>query len=54
MLKYPRMDAADASLVTLAEMHPKALLISTDRRDFAACSGLRGRPLNLLLPAAGG
>lgn len=50
MLKYPRMDAADASLVTLAEHHPKAVLITTDRRDFASCRGLRNRPLNLLLP----
>lgn len=50
MLKYPRMDAADASLVTLAEMSPKAVLITIDRRHFEPCRGLRNRALKLLLP----
>lgn len=51
MLKYPTMDAADASLVTLAELFPRASLITTDRRDFAPCRGLRNRALNLVLPS---
>jgi len=51
MLKYPSMDAADASLVTLAELFPKAVLITTDRRDFERCRGLRNRALKLMLPA---
>lgn len=50
MLKYPSMDAADASLVSLAEMSPKAALITTDRRDFEPCRGLRNRALKLILP----
>ncbi len=50
MLKYPTMDAADASLVSLAEKSPKAALITTDRRDFASCRGLRNRALRLVLP----
>jgi len=50
MLKYPSMDAADASLVSLAEMSPKAVLITTDRRDFEPCRGLRNRGLKLVLP----
>jgi len=50
MLKYPSMDAADASLVSLAEMSPKAVLITTDRRDFEPCRGLRNRALKLVLP----
>jgi predicted nucleic acid-binding protein len=50
MLKYPSMDAADASLVSLAEMSLKAVLITTDRRDFEPCRGLRNRPLKLVLP----
>ncbi len=50
MLKYPLMDAADASLVTLAERSPGASLITTDRRHFEPCRGLRNGPLNLLLP----
>lgn len=50
MLKYPSMDAADASLVCLAETFPKASLITTDRRDFRPCRGLRNRALNLIVP----
>jgi predicted nucleic acid-binding protein len=50
MLKYPSMDAADASLVWLAESATKALLVTTDRRDFASCRGLRNRALRLALP----
>lgn len=50
MLRYPSMDAADASLVTLAELSPKAALITTDRRDFKPCRGLRNRTLKLILP----
>jgi predicted nucleic acid-binding protein len=50
MLKYPSMDAADASLVSLAELSPKAALITTDRRDFQSCRGLRHRALKLILP----
>jgi predicted nucleic acid-binding protein len=50
MLKYPLMDAADASLVSLAETSPQAVLITTDRRDFELCRGLRNRSLKLLLP----
>ncbi len=50
MLKYPSMDAADASLVTLAELFPRASLVTTDRRDFEPCRGLRNRALKLILP----
>ena len=50
MLKYPRMDAADASLVTLAEDHPLASLITLDRRHFEFCRGLRKRALKLIMP----
>ena len=50
MLKYPQMDAADASLVVLAEISPTAVLVSTDRRDFESCRGLCNRPLKLILP----
>jgi predicted nucleic acid-binding protein len=50
MLKYPSMDAADASLVSLAELSPKAALVTTDRRDFQPCRGLRNRALKLILP----
>ena len=50
MLKYPTMDAGDASLVSLAELSPKAALVTTDRRDFQPCRGLRNRALKLILP----
>ena len=50
MLKYPSMDAAAASLVSLAEMSPKAALVTIDRRDFQPCRGLRNRALKLILP----
>ncbi len=50
MLKYPGMDSVDASLVALAEVSSKATLITTDRRDFESCRGLRNEPLNLILP----
>ena len=50
MLKYPEMDAADASLVSLAETVPRVPLITIDRRHFQPCRGLRRRPLHLILP----
>jgi hypothetical protein len=50
MLKYPSMDAADASLVWLTETSPKAVLVTIDRRDFEPCRGLRNRALRLILP----
>jgi predicted nucleic acid-binding protein len=50
MLKYPAMDAADASLVSLAEMSPKTVIVTTDRRHFEPCRGLRNRILKLVLP----
>ena len=50
MLKYPLMDAADASLVSLAELSPKAALVTIDRRDFQPCRGLSNRALKLILP----
>ena len=36
ILKYPTMDADDASLVVLSEQNPKAQIITTDRADFCA------------------
>lgn len=34
MAKFERMDAADASLVVLGELHPRAKLVTVDARDF--------------------
>ena len=33
MLEFDRMDAGDASLVVLSEIHRDARIITTDRRD---------------------
>ena len=53
MLKYPSMDAADASLVA-RRISPKAALVTTDRRDFQPCRGLRNRALKLIGPKSPG
>ncbi len=50
MLKYPQMDAADASLAILAERSPTAVLVTTDRRDFQPYRSPRNRALRLMLP----
>ncbi len=50
MLKYLSMDAAAASLVSLAELSPKAALVTTDRRHFQSCRSLRNRALKLIVP----
>lgn len=50
MLKYPAMDTADASLVTLYEAQRNAEIVTVDRRDFELCRGLRNRPLRVALP----
>ena len=34
-MKYNRMDAADASLVVLSEIHRRVKIITTDHRDFS-------------------
>ena len=38
------------SLVSLAELSPKAALVTTDRRHFQTCRGPRNRALKLILP----
>jgi hypothetical protein len=52
MLKDSAMDAADAALISVAERSPQPDLVTTDRRDFELCRGLRNRSLKLLLPGA--
>lgn len=45
--KYPQMDAGDASLGVLSELHPQAKIITTDVRDFTVYRRFRhaARPL---------
>ena len=50
MLKYERMDAADASLVVLSEIHREAKIITTDRRDFTVYRRFGRHRLPLVLP----
>ena len=50
MMKYENMDAADASLVVLSEIHPTANLITTDRRDFSVYRRFGRQRLPVILP----
>lgn len=47
---YPQMDAGDASLVVLSELHPKAKIITTDVRDFTVYRRFRNEALPLIHP----
>ena len=50
MLKYDRMDAADASLVVLSELFPRASVITVDAADFRVYRRFRREPLPLVAP----
>ena len=47
---YPQMDAGDASLVVLSELHPKAKIITTDVRDFTVYRRFRNEAQLLIHP----
>jgi predicted nucleic acid-binding protein len=50
MMKYwPRMDLADACVLSLAERNPQARIITTDLRDFGVYR-INGKPLPLIAP----
>ena len=48
--QYPQMDAGDASLVVLSELHPKAKIITTDVRDFTVYRRFGHERLPLIRP----
>lgn len=50
MMKYERMDASDASLVVLSEVHRHARIITTDRRDFTVYRRYGRYRLPVILP----
>ncbi len=50
MMKYKRMDAADASLVVLSEIHRNATIITTDRRDFSFYRRFGSQGISVILP----
>ncbi|MCC6415136.1 MAG: type II toxin-antitoxin system VapC family toxin [Opitutaceae bacterium] len=50
---YPdRGDWGDASLIILSERHPKARLITTDRRDFTVYRRRDGKAVPCILPSS--
>jgi predicted nucleic acid-binding protein len=50
MLKYERMDAADASLVVLSEQYPLAEIVTIDAQDFRLYRRFRREALPLVMP----
>ncbi|MDR2675402.1 MAG: PIN domain-containing protein [Opitutaceae bacterium] len=51
MKKYADiMDFGDATLVVLSEMHPRARLITVDRRDFSLYRRLDGSAVPTIMP----
>lgn len=50
--KYPQMDFCDAAIVRLAEMFPRAKVITTDSAHFTVYRRFRDKPLALIHPAA--
>jgi hypothetical protein len=44
------MDAADASLVVLSELFPKAKVITTDRRDFTVYRRFKRQRIPAVFP----
>ena len=48
--KYQQMDLADATLVVLSEQHPRAKLITIDRKDFTVYRRDDGHPVPCIMP----
>jgi predicted nucleic acid-binding protein len=48
--KYPQMDFCDAAIVRMAEMFPRARIITTDAAHFTVYRRFRDKPLALVLP----
>jgi predicted nucleic acid-binding protein len=50
MLKYEKMDAADASLVVLSELYRQAPIVTLDTADFRVYRRFRRDPLPIVAP----
>jgi predicted nucleic acid-binding protein len=50
MIKYPQMDAGDASLVVLSEMFPLATVVTTDLADFSVYRRFRSKKIPAIFP----
>jgi len=48
--KYPQMDLADASMVVLSEIHPRAKLVTIDKTDFRVYRRSDGNPVPCIMP----
>ncbi len=51
--KYPQMDFCDAAVVRLAEIHPRATVVTTDTTHFSQYRRFRDEPLRLVAPKVG-
>jgi uncharacterized protein len=49
--KYEEMDFCDAAVVRLAEIYPRAKVITTDSEHFTIYRRFRDKPLDLIRPA---
>lgn len=52
LMKYPQMDAGDATLVVLSELYPRAKLITVDD-DFRHYRRFRDKAIPLVMPGPG-
>jgi predicted nucleic acid-binding protein len=52
MIKFKPMDAADASLVVLSEIYPRATIITTDHADFSTYRKNRNQTLPCIFPGS--
>lgn len=50
--KYTQMDFCDAAVVRLSEILPRAVVLTTDRDDFAVYRRFQNKPIPLLHPPA--
>ena len=48
--KYQQMDFCDAAVVRLSEMHPRALVLTTDVEHFSVYRRFQNKPIPLLHP----
>ena len=48
--KYPQMDFCDAAVVRLSEIHPRAIVLTTDTAHFKVYRRFRNKPIPLLHP----
>lgn len=51
--KYPQMDFCDAAVVRLSEIHPQAIVLTTDKAHFTVYRRLQNKPIPLLCPSKG-